>query len=249
MKTAAPPMESRYSRPDGKAAGFPTARKHRFPQFRKHDRLRTFPQRLLRRISFLSCPILIEKEKEDKKEAGASPSAQTEGNAPALLWKSVQKCCFAPLKSEGQAHMGNHKGYSRKSHHRRFSVPFSTPISALFRACGLIVGTGDENSPKTLLAGVDTALADLVILAAAVLAQEKSPFQPPLLAPAHRSCSGGFFWWALSGGLRSPHSFFASASRSRMEGRFSGEVRAASAFAASSSSPLRPLLMTPSIIP
>ena len=46
-KTAAPPMENRYSRPDGKAAGFPTARKHRFPQLRKHDRLRTFPQRLL----------------------------------------------------------------------------------------------------------------------------------------------------------------------------------------------------------
>lgn len=242
-------MENRHSRPDGKAAGFPTARKHRFPQLRKRDRLRTFPQRLLRRISFLSCPILIEREKRTKKEAGASPSAQTEGGAPALLWKSVQNCGFAPLRSEGQAHMGNHKGYSRKSRHRRFSVPFSTPISALFRACGLIVGTGDENSPKTLLAGVDTALADLVVLAAAVLPQEESPLQPPLLAPAHRSCSGGFFWWALSGGLRSPHSFFASASRSRMEGRFSGEVRAASAFAASSSSSLRPLLMTPSIIP
>ena len=185
-KTAAPPMENRHSRPDGKAAGFPTARKHRFPQLRKRDRLRTFPQRLLRRISFLSCPILIEREKRTKKEAGASPSAQTEGGAPALLWKSVQNCGFAPLRSEGQAHMGNHKGYSRKSRHRRFSVPFSTPISALFRACGLIVGTGDENSPKTLLAGVDTALADLVVLAAAVLTQEESPFQPPLLAPAHR---------------------------------------------------------------
>ena len=46
-KTAAPPMENRHSRPDGKAAGFPTARKHRFPQLRKHDRLHTFPQRLL----------------------------------------------------------------------------------------------------------------------------------------------------------------------------------------------------------
>ena len=41
-KTAAPPMENRYSRPDGKAAGFPTARKHRFPQLRKHDRFHTF---------------------------------------------------------------------------------------------------------------------------------------------------------------------------------------------------------------
>ena len=46
-KTAAPPMENKYLRPDGKAVSFPTARKHRFPQLRKHDRLRTFPQRLL----------------------------------------------------------------------------------------------------------------------------------------------------------------------------------------------------------
>ena len=46
-KPAAPPMENGCSRPNGKAAGFPTARKHRFPQLRKHDRLRTFPQRLL----------------------------------------------------------------------------------------------------------------------------------------------------------------------------------------------------------
>ena len=57
-----------------------------------------------------------------------------------------------------------------------------------------------HHRPETLLAGMDTTLADLVILAAAVLPQEKSPFQPPLLAPAHRSCSVGFFWCALSGG-------------------------------------------------
>ena len=48
------------------------------------------------------------------------------------------------------------------------------------------MGTGDKDRPKTLLAGVDTALADLVVLAAAILPQEESPFQPPLLAPAHR---------------------------------------------------------------
>ena len=42
-RTAAPPMESRHSRPDGKAAGIPTARKHRFPQLRKHDRLPHIP--------------------------------------------------------------------------------------------------------------------------------------------------------------------------------------------------------------
>lgn len=166
-----------------------------------------------------------------------------------MLWISVQNSPFSPLKRRRQASMGNHKGHSRKSRHRRFSVPFSTPICALFRACGLVMGTGDKNRPKTLLAGVDTALADLVVLAAAVLAQEESPLQPPLLAPAHRSCSGGFFWWALSGGLRSTDSRLASASRSRMEGFFSGVVLRASHWAFSSSSPLWPLFSTPSIIP
>ncbi len=247
-KTAAPPMENRYSRPDGKAAGFPTARKHRFPQLRRHGRLHTFPQRLLLRTFFLSDPD-GKRKKRTKKEAGASPSAQTEGGAPALLWKSVQNSLFAPLKSEGEASMGNHKGGSRKSRHRRFFSPFSTPICTLFRACGLVMGTGDKDCPEALLAGMDTALADLVVPAAAVLPQEEGPLQPPLLAPAHRSCSGGFFCWALSGGLRSPHSRLASASRSRMEGFFSGVVLRASPWAFSSSSPLRPLFSTPSIIP
>src|SRR5699024_4625876 len=163
-KTAAPPMENRYSRPDGKAAGFPTARKHRFPQFRKHDRLRTFPQRLLRRISFPSCPVVLERKKRTTK-AGVSPSVQNEGGAPALLCKSVQNCGFVPLKSVRQTHMGNHKGGSRKSRHRRFYSPFSTPIPAFFRACGLVMGTGDEDCPEALLAGMDTTLADLVISA------------------------------------------------------------------------------------
>ena len=53
--------------------------------------------------------------------------------------------------------------------------------------------TGDENRPETLFAGMDTALAELVILASAVLTQEERPFQTPFLAPAHKSCSGGFF--------------------------------------------------------
>ena len=128
-------------------------------------------------------------------------------------------------------------------------MPILTLISTHFGTAGKIVRAGHHQRPKALLAGVGAALADLVILSAAVLAQEESPFQPPLLAPAHRSCSGGFFWWALSRGLRSQHSFLASSSRSRMEVFFSREIRRASPFAASSSSPLRPLLMTPSIIP
>ena len=164
-------------------------------------------------------------------------------------WIKGENPAFFLCRNALPLHMGNHTALTRKSRHRRFSVPFSTPISALFRACGLVMGTGDKNRPETLLAWVDTALADLVVLAAAVLPQEESPFQPPLFAPAHRSCSGGFFWWALSGGLRSPHSRLASASRSRMEGFFSGVVLRASPWAFSNSSPLRPLFSTPSIIP
>lgn len=55
--------------------------------------------------------------------------------------------------------------------------------------------TGHHHRPETLLAGMDTALAELVILASAVFAQEERPFQTPFLAPAHKSPnSGGFFW-------------------------------------------------------
>ena len=63
------------------------------------------------------------------------------------------------------------------------------------------MGTGDEDCPEALLAWVDTALADLIVPAAAVLPQEEGPFQPPLLAPAHRSCSGGFSLLSLVRGL------------------------------------------------
>ena len=200
-------------------------------------------------ISFMLATTALAFSFKLNKKAGASPSALTEGGAPALLWKSVQNGLSAPLKSEGQAHMGNHKGGSRKSRHRRKIRPFPTLIPAFFGECGLVMGAGDKDRPETLLAGMDTAFADLVVLAAAVLSQEERPLQPPFPAPAHRSCSGGFFWCALSGGLRSPHSFFASASRSRMEGRFSGAVRRVSPWAFSCSSPLRPLFSTPSIIP
>ncbi len=52
------------------------------------------------------------------------------------------------------------------------------------------MGTGDEDRPEALLTGMDTALADLIVPAAAVLPEEEGPFQPPLLTPAHRSwCS------------------------------------------------------------
>ena len=86
--------------------------------------------------------------------------------------------------------------------------------------------TGHHHRPETLLAGMDTAFAEFVILTPAVLAQEEGPFQTPFLAPAHKSPnSGGFFCGTgLSGAFRDPHSRFASSSRSRIEGFFSGVV-------------------------
>ena len=197
-----------------------------------------------------SCPILMERDKrEQKKKRERHPWLKPKAALPLCNGKVFKIAALHPSNQRERPTWGNHKGGSRKSRHRRFFSPFSTPIPAFFRACGLVMGTGDEDCPEALLAGMDTTLADLIVPAAAVLPQEEGPFQPPLLAPAHRSCTGGFFCWALSGGLRSPHSRLASASRSRMEGFFSGVVLRASPWAFSNSSPLRPLFSTPSIIP
>lgn len=51
--------------------------------------------------------------------------------------------------------------------------------------------TGQHHRPETLLAGMNAAFAELVILTPAVLAQEERPFQTPFLAPAHKSPSSG----------------------------------------------------------
>ena len=53
--------------------------------------------------------------------------------------------------------------------------------------------TSDQTYPETLLAAVNTFFADMVILPPAVVTQEERPFQTPVLASAHKSCSGGFF--------------------------------------------------------
>ena len=81
-KTAALPMENRYSRPAGKAARFPTARKHRFPQPANTVSHSSAPLAVYTHShsayynykSLLSYPNLIERDKRNKKEARASPS-------------------------------------------------------------------------------------------------------------------------------------------------------------------------------
>ena len=88
-----------------------------------------------------------------------------------------------------------------------------------------------------------------VVLPSAVVPQEEGPFQPPLHAPAHRSPSSGGFFSGAGLACCFAHSCFAAASRSRMEGFFSGCVRSACSLAFSSSSPRLPLLITPSIMP
>ena len=131
---------------------------------------------------------------------------------------------FFPLYRQDHRHKVNHKGSVWKSRYRRLFCRFCTLIPAVFGAFGKIVGTGHHHRPETLLAGVDAALTEFIVLAAAILSQEEGPLLPPLFAPAHRlPCSGasrpGRF---TSGGLRSAHSRFASSSRSRMEGLITG---------------------------
>lgn len=163
-----------------------------------------------------------------------------------LLWKVWKNPSFLPSGRDEPPYMGNHKGVSPKRGYRRKIRPFSTLILTLFKASGLVMGAGHQRRPETLLTGMDTSPADRIILAAAVLPQEEGPFPPPFFTPAHKlPCSGvsrlGRFG---SEGLCSAHSFFASSNLSRIEGLFS-----VSTFARSISSPLRPLLITPSIIP
>ena len=124
--------------------------------------------------------------------------------------------------------------------------PLSTPF---FTRWDWKWGAVQHHRPEALLAGMDTALAEPVVLPPAVLPQEEGPFQPPLHAPAHRSPSSGGFFSGAGLGCCFAHSCFAAASRSRMEGFFSGCVRSACSLAFSSSSPRLPLLITPSIMP
>ena len=145
--------------------------------------------------------------------------------------------------------MGNHKGRVGKRRHRALFSPFSTLIHAFFHALGLEVRAVQHHRPEALLAGMDTALAEAVVLPPAVFPQEEGPFQPPLYAPAHSFPSSGGFFSVAGLVCCLAHSCFAAASRSRMEGFFSGCVRSACSLAFSNSSPRLPLLITPSIMP
>ena len=131
-KTAAPPMENRYSRPDGKAAGFPTTRKHRFPQLRRHGRLHTFPQRLLRRISFLSCPILIEREKrEQKKKRERHPRPKPKAALPLCYGKAFKTASLHPSNQREKPAWEIIRAAPGKAATDDFSAHFQ-PLSAHF---------------------------------------------------------------------------------------------------------------------
>ena len=134
--------------------------------------------------------------------------------------------------------MINHKGLLLIRAYRGKNSRFSTLILTVCRPLGTVMGTGNHLCPETLLAVVGAGLAELVILPSAVASQEERPFQPPFLTSAHRApCSGAPFSGCFaSGALRPAHSFFAASSFAMIEGLPWG-------------SSLRPLLITPSIIP
>ena len=66
----------------------------------------------------------------------------------------------------------------------------SNALSVYSGALGGVARTTDYNSTKALLAVMLTPAADIVVLASPVCIKEECPFEFPLLAPAHRSCSG-----------------------------------------------------------
>lgn len=156
---------------------------------------------------------------------------------PLLLWKSVRKLTFIPAFSEERDGMINHKVLLLKRSYRGRKQGYSTLILTVYRAFGTVTGTADYFRPETLLAVMDTAFAQRIVIPPAIAIKEERPFQTPLLASAHRlPCSGtsrpGRF---SSGGFCWASSFFAASSRSRIEVFSWGSSR-------------RPLLITPSII-
>ena len=74
----------------------------------------------------------------------------------------------------------------------------SNALSVYSGALGGVTRTTDYNSTKALLAVMHTPAADIVVLASPVCIKEECPFEFPLLAPAHRSCSGFRSLWGLS---------------------------------------------------
>ena len=101
-----------------------------------------------------SCPILIERKRENKKRSGSVTLGLNRRRRSRSAMKKCSKPGLCTPQIGGARPHGNHKGYSRKSRHRRFPVLFSTPISALFRACGLVMGAGaltgkHRNTPLT----------------------------------------------------------------------------------------------------
>ena len=113
-------------------------------------------------------------------------------------------------------------------------------LSVYSGTLGLVDGATDDSHPKTLLAVMHTPTALFVVFASSVRIEEECPFELPLLAPAHRSCSGFRSLWGL--GLSSCGSDFAALSLSMMEdfSPLSGALASVS---------LGPLLMIPSIMP
>ena len=136
----------------------------------------------------------------------------------------------------------NHTGRSFLVALRLAITVFFDLLLSTMRRLPVKARTGDEIHPKALLAVMDAADADAVILSASAVSYEECPFLPPFLASAHRSISPLCFCGAQ-------HSFgfsaFADLSLSMMED-FSPLSGALTSAVLSS---FGPLLMIPSIMP
>ena len=153
---------------------------------------------------------------------------------------------FIPTFLRLSVRIGKHTGASWRAAYRAKKPGFQhlsrhkKQLSVYSGTLRLVGGATDDDHPKALLAVMHTPAADIVVLASPVCIKEECPFEFPLLAPAHRSCSGFRSLWGL--GLSSCGSDFAALSLSIIEvfSPLSGALASVSC---------GPLLMIPSIMP
>ena len=164
-------------------------------------------------------------------------------------WKVSKNVVFSPQERGEKRGWEIIRAWSENAATEDYFARFPPLSMPFFTRWDWKCGQSNTTARKLCLQGWTQPLQRRLYCRLPFSPQEEGPFQPPLHAPAHRSPSSGGFFSGAGLGCCFAHSCFAAASRSRMEGFFSGCVRSACSLAFSSSSPRLPLLITPSIMP
>lgn len=111
---------------------FPTACKQVSPSNAGSGSLRTFPQRLLLRISILSIPILHKKVKQAKKEREYSQSDEPRSCTPTLRYEKCVKISLYPCISAETGSHGKSQGHLPEKPIQEIILPFLNPYPCSF---------------------------------------------------------------------------------------------------------------------